>query len=306
MESERSEEDTRGHEQRDNEQSDRHMDRVKLGVAFLVGAVAANVIGFRYSRWAVGKEVHRAWENQQSQERIFLHEQGRKLWQRNSEEWKQEPSVASWSAKGRQDSATAKEAAAEKERRRRQQRVDAAFEADQRARETVFQAHERMRGPFGSARTSTSSFRVFVDDRVEMDPRKAQEIFEAMRRDFAGFGVHWTSTSQRSSASSEEFARWMEELLRDSRESPFGQSGFAHPQARPAGSKDYYATLGVQQSASEKEIKDAFRSQAKKWHPDSYQGSNPEFAARKFREISTAYEVLKDPEKRRRHDLGIY
>jgi curved DNA-binding protein len=64
--------------------------------------------------------------------------------------------------------------------------------------------------------------------------------------------------------------------------------------------KDYYATLGVSKSASEKEIKQAFRKLARKHHPDVNPGDKASEA--KFKEINEAYEVLGDPEKRRKYD----
>src|SRR5438477_9669090 len=64
--------------------------------------------------------------------------------------------------------------------------------------------------------------------------------------------------------------------------------------------KDYYATLGVNKGATEKEIKQAFRKLARKHHPDVNPGDKA--AEAKFKEISEANEVLSDPAKRQKYD----
>jgi curved DNA-binding protein len=64
--------------------------------------------------------------------------------------------------------------------------------------------------------------------------------------------------------------------------------------------KDYYAILGVPRTASEKEIKAAYRRLARKFHPDMNKGAAKSEA--KFKEINEANEVLSDPVKRRRYD----
>lgn len=65
--------------------------------------------------------------------------------------------------------------------------------------------------------------------------------------------------------------------------------------------RDYYEVLGVSRDASLEEIKRAYRRLAKKHHPDRNK-DNPKEAEAKFIEVSEAYEVLSDPEKRQRYD----
>lgn len=64
--------------------------------------------------------------------------------------------------------------------------------------------------------------------------------------------------------------------------------------------KDYYEILGVKRDATEKEMKSAFRRQAKKYHPDANPGDST--AEAKFKELNEAYEVLSDKEKRQIYD----
>ncbi len=64
---------------------------------------------------------------------------------------------------------------------------------------------------------------------------------------------------------------------------------------------DYYDTLGVPRGASKDDIKRAYRRLAKKYHPDLNR-DNPKAAEEKFKEVSEAYEVLADDEKRRIYD----
>ena len=63
--------------------------------------------------------------------------------------------------------------------------------------------------------------------------------------------------------------------------------------------KDYYKVLGVARTANADEIKRAYRKLARRYHPDV---SKEPQAEEKFKEVQEAYEVLRDPEKRRAYD----
>ena len=66
--------------------------------------------------------------------------------------------------------------------------------------------------------------------------------------------------------------------------------------------KDYYAILGVSKTASQDEIKSAYRKMAKQYHPDLHPDDKQ--CAEKFKECNEAYEILGDPERRRKYDSG--
>lgn len=63
---------------------------------------------------------------------------------------------------------------------------------------------------------------------------------------------------------------------------------------------DYYASLGISKSATEAEIKKAYKKQAMQYHPDRNKGDKK--AEQKFKEINEAYQVLGDKEKKKNYD----
>ena len=67
-----------------------------------------------------------------------------------------------------------------------------------------------------------------------------------------------------------------------------------------ADKRDYYEVLGIEKGADEDTIKKAYRTMAKKYHPDLNPGNAD--AEAKFKEVNDAYSILSDPEKRAAYD----
>eukprot|EP01103_Thecamoeba_quadrilineata_P015980 TRINITY_DN520_c0_g1_i1.p1 TRINITY_DN520_c0_g1~~TRINITY_DN520_c0_g1_i1.p1 ORF type:complete len:231 (-),score=33.23 TRINITY_DN520_c0_g1_i1:167-808(-) len=66
--------------------------------------------------------------------------------------------------------------------------------------------------------------------------------------------------------------------------------------------KDYYSILELSKNFTEEELKRSYRKQAMRWHPDKNH-DNKQIAEEKFKEVAEAYDVLKDPQKRREYDI---
>jgi len=84
-----------------------------------------------------------------------------------------------------------------------------------------------------------------------------------------------------------------------------GGQQFQRPEPKP--SKDLYKVLGLEKDATEDQIKKAYRKLALKWHPDKFQGNEKEKeeANNKFKEISEAYSILSNKDKRQKYDNGF-
>ena len=81
----------------------------------------------------------------------------------------------------------------------------------------------------------------------------------------------------------------------------------ANQQAEKARKRDYYAILGVDKNADEREIKKAYKKMAMKYHPDrnSESEESKKMAEKKFIDVNDAYNVLSDPKKRSMYDQGV-
>jgi curved DNA-binding protein len=66
--------------------------------------------------------------------------------------------------------------------------------------------------------------------------------------------------------------------------------------------RDYYEIMGVDRNATEEEMKRVYRKLARKYHPDLHTAKDKKEAEEKFKELNEAYEVLRDPEKRKKYD----
>lgn len=69
--------------------------------------------------------------------------------------------------------------------------------------------------------------------------------------------------------------------------------------------KDFYSVLGLARNATEEQIRQRFREMARLRHPDRFQGAEKEKAEVEFQEVTQAFNVLSDPERRRQHDVEL-
>jgi DnaJ-domain-containing protein 1 len=293
-----------------------------IGTACVIGAVAANVVGFNYSRWATGKELYRAWErysaNIRSSEARQSHGRlsathGRDA--ANSNRGRTQTLFTKFREQFETDSNRQGSKSSNQENGR--QRVEhASRNADKK------EGHSSS-NKYQSDSSSGSSYRQSF--RFEFDPALIDEILRSISR----------GRVQRSRGSGLGMdPRVLEELLRAAQESHFSQkprpgrdqgfgnfefwdevfgsssenafsgsghhrSGFGtngsrmHEGFGDLGSRQQaYAVLGLRNGASSADIKKAYRNEVLRWHPDKYQGQDREGASRRFREVTSAYETL--------------
>lgn len=113
------------------------------------------------------------------------------------------------------------------------------------------------------------------------------------------YGFHTPFSSTSSSSLSSGFSRFIRGNNLVSKFFRFGRFRYDRSSVIRASGSDYYSTLNVNRNATLQEIKSSYRKLARKYHPDLNRGHGAE---EKFKEISAAYEVLSDDEKRSLYD----
>lgn len=300
---------------------------LRVGTAVVIGAVAANVIAFRYSKWAVGKELYRAWERRQRQQspsdRRFADFTTDNRW--SSDEGGTFTSSSSPLKDLISRAFGGKEKMFESLTRERQ---EANYRADQNSQQRTKEAHKTWEarwsnlGSSSSATGGRSTYNFKVGSRGLEDlfrdvgefqshgrtrsSRDVDDIFEELLR--AARNVHESSGRSRVNETFEfwhevhpgfsgQREQWSQSWTGDQSayENAHGtwhQHNVGHA-GRSGQRSRALATLGLDAQATDADIKAAFRREVLKWHPDRYKGPEPSTAARRFREVTAAYDVLK-------------
>lgn len=300
---------------------------LQVGVVFVIGAVAANVFGFRQSRWAVGKDLHRAWERSNAHRNTKQARQAQQDRQAASK-WRENMS-------GRDRSSGF----------RRAQRHSSNRMFDEFVRQAEAHAHDNAwnrEAPHRASRYGGSDDDGAHDSSKSRDARSSSTRFKVtfesdtideILRNLRQEGPNFRATPSPKRFSYDDFPD-LAELLRaaqkaqtdgnvggrDQRDADtdfdaefwnavFGTDGKTRhgshthnrtsSQQRPFTGRDSslssaYGRLGLREGASKDEVKAAYRRQAIKFHPDTYAGSDPADAASKFREVTAAYRQLKE------------
>lgn len=264
-----------------------------VGTLVVIGAMATNVFGFKYSRWAVGKDIHRAWERHQRQATSGNSESQRRV----AEELRRRQ--ATYARAGRQP----------KQQTRHRAEKDAS-NRDRAERERVRTRYSQWEG---RSEGGQGFFR--AEFRSEFGPRNFQELLrhfeQANKTGFGaggrGFGLDDQTVEEllraakelrqeggqtRREQGSDSFRFWQAMNEKEWGDFSRNSSGGGGGMQQRAGMSRFYRALGVQEGASEDDVKKAYRKEVMKWHPDRYKGRDKTEAARKFREVTEAYSTL--------------
>lgn len=314
------------------------MNLARIGTLAVLGAVAANVFGFRFSRWAVGKELHRAWEGRAARRAAYAAASAgaRAAAGAAGRTAAGAAGRAGAGASGRAAADAAAQAAMHSAARAAWARATG---AEYRAAGNSSRAAGGRSGDNGRRRTDGEDddagrgrtrggsqgpgWRSTWEVRGDFDPRILEEllrssglggrggvggdrVLDEMLRAARAAG---NARGEREAGDAQRDARrFWEEVLGGTggRGSPFGAgfgdagfggaSGFGQqsgPGVFRRGALDaHYRALGLSPGADAKTVKSAYRKLAMQYHPDRYRGSDADGAARRFREITQAYEAL--------------
>lgn len=315
----------------DEQDMKRSLNLMGLGTLFVVGAISANVFTFQRSRWAVGKEIHRAWQRRQA----YNAEQEARASASKAASNSRTGGVGNGngsSAGGGGFAHAAREAAARAAQAAARAAAEQAFKAASKAAEDATK-RSRNRGHWQTYSRSWSNDGTGwretkggdgggqqAFDAADLDellrqmrgerPRGGRKngghrdvdgLFEEMMRGFGGGGT------QRRRGGNINMDAMFEEMLRAARQASeaqnsgglgggnFWEQSDYGPGVHTRGSfgnERHYNTLGLENGADRNKVKAAYRKLVMKYHPDRYSGNDKESASNKFREITQAYEAL--------------
>lgn len=290
------------------EENPRGINLLGLGTLMIFGAVSANVFAFRRSRWAVGKELYRAWERRE---------------------------------RARNAAAGASKAGY---RTKYSTAAEAAHAAAAAADEAVAAAKARTRGGQGGGgesyweswgSSSRGTWRA-SGRRIEFDGAELEEMLRKMHGDnsrrrsdgapsddmfeelFRRMGDTRRGGQHVGSGGLDEMLRAMQEAMMNERTrssrpgsdadgqafweevfgrqsggfGDFGSTSGVHTRGDLFGNDRHYRALGLEPNVGMDVVKRRYRKLVMQWHPDRYRGNDREGAERRFQEISQAYEAL--------------
>ena len=127
----------------------------------------------------------------------------------------------------------------------------------------------------------------------------------------SGFDFNKPPPNFNNKAPPEGFGEWFTEYMKDHQDEFKQKYGYGKqegmpepPRPKPKPKRNLYQVLNLTPRATQENIKKSFRKLARELHPDKHSGSKKKEMEEKFVELANAYEILSDPKKRRRYDMG--